>query len=355
MKKLRPALLLLLAAILAVPAKGYASGQVRLFIKGSYIEGDVAPRIVENRTLVPLRLVSETLGYDVHWNDADRSIRITQKDRALDLKVGSKTATISNAGTTQTVDLNVPPRIVENRTLVPLRFISENFGEKVDWDEANRTVVIGEGYVPKKNPGEMTLRFRDRSFTIKTKSIGGQTMIPAADFAKAMGWNYVSKANDYEEKIPVLHDPAKGVEIWNYGDAFVCDGITFRPMEGKAAGPASKKIDGRDYLSLRHLADVLHADLNIAGNEILMTDKAEPATYKLYYKPLLDGGARYGYEAAKVNTIQFKNHHYLIMPLNKTPEEYNRLGIFDKEMTPMGMSNFYMDVNKNIVEAASQG
>ncbi|MFR9296648.1 MAG: hypothetical protein ACLVLI_02905 [Aedoeadaptatus pacaensis] len=43
------------------------------------------------------------------------------------------------------------------------------------------------------------------------------------------------------------------------------------------------------------------------------------------------------------------------MLLNKTPEEYNRPGSFDKEMTLIGMSNFYMDVNKNIVEAASQG
>ena len=125
-------------------------------------------------------------------------------------------------------------------------------------------------------------------------------------------------------------------------------------MDGKARGVASKKIDGRDYLSLRHLADVLHADLRESEGEILLTDKND-ATYKLFYKPLLDGGERYGYEAAKVNSIQFKNHHYFVMPLNKTPEEYSRLGIFDKEMTPIGMCNFYMNADKNIVEAASQG
>lgn len=354
MKKNRMAWLFLLAAMLAIPTEGFAQAPVRLFIRGSYVEGDVAPRIVENRTLVPLRLISEALGYDVAWNDADRSIRITQNDRALDLNVGSASATVSRAGATQTVTLDVPPRIIENRTLVPLRFISENFGEKVDWDDANRTVVIGGGYSPMKNPGEMTLRFRDRSITVKTKSVNGQTMIPAADFAKAMGWNYVNKPNDYEEQIPVLHDPVNGVEIWNYGEYFACDGIDFKPMDGKARGVASKKIDGRDYLSLRHLADVLHADLKESEGEILLTDRNE-ATYKLFYKPLLDGGERYGYEAAKVNSIQFKNHHYFVMPLNKTPEEYSRLGIFDKEMTPMGMCNFYMNVDKNIVEAASQG
>lgn len=73
--------LFLLAAMLAIPTEGFGQVPVRLFIRGSYVEGDVAPRIVENRTLVPLRLISEALGYDVAWNDADRSIRITQDDR----------------------------------------------------------------------------------------------------------------------------------------------------------------------------------------------------------------------------------------------------------------------------------
>lgn len=354
MKKTGMAWLFLLAVMLAIPTEGFAQAPVRLFIRGSYVEGDVAPRIVENRSLVPLRLISEALGYDVAWNDADRSIRITQNDRALDLKVGNAAAAVSRAGATQTVTLDVAPRIVENRTLVPLRFISENFGEKVYWDDANRTVVIGEGYSPRTNPDALTIHFRNKTFNIEAKTDRGQTMIPAEDFAKAMGWNYVNKPNAYEEKIPVLHDPVNGVEIWNYGEYFECDGIVFKPMDGKNSIAASAKIGGRDYLSLRHLADVLNLNIEQIEGQITLREKSQ-TQFKLYYKPLLDGGERCGYEAAKVNSIQFKNHHYFIMPLNKTPEEYSRLGIFDKEMTPMGMCNFYMNVDKNIVEAASQG
>lgn len=54
-------------------------------------------------------------------------------------------------------------------------------------------------------------------------------------------------------------------------------------------------------------------------------------------------------------SFPIKNHHYFIMPMNKTPEEYVRLGIYDKEMTPKGMCNFYMNPDKKIVEVASQG
>lgn len=43
--------------------------------------------------------------------------------------------------------LDVPPKIINGRTMVPVRFIAETMGLKVDWDAANRTVVIGEGYI----------------------------------------------------------------------------------------------------------------------------------------------------------------------------------------------------------------
>lgn len=354
MKQKHLSLLLLLLSMLMIPTGSFAASPVRLFIKGSYVQGDVAPIIVKDRTLVPLRLISETLNYDVTWNGADRSVRIVQNDRAIDLKIGSTTAYGLQSGTKKKIAMDVAPIIVKDRTLVPLRFISENFGEKVDWDAKSRTVIIGEGYSPRTNPDALTLHFRNKTFNIEAKMYRGQTMIPAEDFAKAMGWNYVRKLNEYEEKVPVLHDPANGVEIYNYGNAFQCDGILFKPMDGENATAASAKIGGRDYLSLRHLADVLNLNIEQIEGQITLRDKSK-AQYKLYYKPLLNGGERYGYEAAKVNSIQFKNHHYYIMPLNKTPEEYIRQGIHDKEMTPIGMYNFYMNVDKNIVEAASQG
>ena len=50
-----------------------------------------------------------------------------------------------------------------------------------------------------------------------------------------------------------------------------------------------------------------------------------------------------------------KKHHYIIVPLNKTPEEYTHPGIFDEEMMPMAMCNFYMNADKQSVGGTSQG
>lgn len=202
MKQKHLSLLLLLLSMLMIPTGSFAASPVRLFIKGSYVQGDVAPMIVKDRTLVPLRLISETLNYDVTWNGADRSVRIVQNDRAIDLKIGSTTAYALQSGTKKKIAMDVAPIIVKDRTLVPLRFISENFGEKVDWDGKSRTVIIGEGYSPRTNPDALTIHFRNKTFNIEAKMYRGQTMIPAEDFAKAMSWNYVKKLNEYEEKVP---------------------------------------------------------------------------------------------------------------------------------------------------------
>ena len=359
MKKSRLYLLLILLLALAFPAKSSAQGSVQLFINGRYIQGDVSPRIENSRTMVPLRLVSETLGYDVKWNKAERSIQIVQAGRTMDLTLNSKVAYVTEKGSRRQVVMDVKPQIINNRSLVPLRFISENFGEKVDWDRINRTVIVGEGYVPPKDPNRVNVDYRGKSFELITKEVDGELLIPISDFARAMGWTYAKAPNEYEEMVPVLTDPATGKKVWNYEYALMCDNISFGGLDGaknrKMNEVVAKTIGGKDFVSLRYLAAALHLDMNLAGDRIVLKDNNEPTIYKMYYNPLLNDGESYGYVAAKVNYIQYKNNHYKIMPMNKTPEQYIRQGLSNSEMDPIGMFNFYMDLQKNIVEAFSQG
>lgn len=162
MKKRKPIayiLIFLLVFSLIPSTRGMAQGPIRLWIKGAYVQGDVDPLIEKNRTLVPLRLISENLGYQVDWKPETQGIIIYMEkdgqmspDQAqLSLTIGDKKVTFLNPrdvvkrGRTF-VEMDVSPKVVHNRTLVPIRFIAEEFGLKVDWDQANRTVVIGEGY-----------------------------------------------------------------------------------------------------------------------------------------------------------------------------------------------------------------
>ena len=125
-------------------AVSYASDDIKIVVNGNNIECDQAPVIIENRTLVPLRAISEAIGAKVDWNNQDKTINITSDDLELNLTVGSKEVTATNKTDTQTLTIDVPAQIINDRTMVPVRFIAEAFGTVVDWDQESKTVSISE-------------------------------------------------------------------------------------------------------------------------------------------------------------------------------------------------------------------
>ncbi len=102
------------------------------------ITTDVAPIIRNDRTMVPVRVISETLGAKVDWNDDTRTVTIVKDGTTITLTIDSATAYINSVE--KTLD---SAAIIENgRTYVPVRFISEAFGAKVEWDAETQTVTI---------------------------------------------------------------------------------------------------------------------------------------------------------------------------------------------------------------------
>ena len=113
---------------------------VSVNVEGKNIEfPDVKPFIDDNnRTLVPVRFVSEALGADVKWNGNLRQVTVTYNNKVIKLVIDQKTITVDN----QTQEMDTKAILKESRTFVPLRFVSEAMGADVEWDGANRTVVI---------------------------------------------------------------------------------------------------------------------------------------------------------------------------------------------------------------------
>lgn len=136
---------------LAIPSLVTANSNIRIWMKGDMVKSDVAPYIYEERTMVPLRVISENLGKEVLWDGANRSVQISDGyGGVLYLTIDKKEIKNFSAGNSNTIDLDVAPKIKDDRTFVPLRAIAEAFGEKVDWDKDKRVVVIGDGYDSKK-------------------------------------------------------------------------------------------------------------------------------------------------------------------------------------------------------------
>lgn len=145
-RKLKVSLALLLM-LLFLPTITRAQEGLKLWVNGAYVNSDVESFIENGRTLVPVRVISETLGFKVDWNQADQEVLIKTSEaedaKILSLKINDTKATLGD----KVFDLDVAPKISQSRTFVPLRFISEAFGLKVDWDEENKTAIVGEGYV----------------------------------------------------------------------------------------------------------------------------------------------------------------------------------------------------------------
>lgn len=102
-------------------------------VDGTEVTLEAAPELIRERTMVPIRLVAEAFGHQVHWTDP----RVYIGDRIV-LTVGSTTAVVDG----HTVLLDVAPVVKNGRTLVPIRFVAEALGRRVHWDEPKNRVLI---------------------------------------------------------------------------------------------------------------------------------------------------------------------------------------------------------------------
>ncbi len=130
------------------PAPTAPAAAPRVMLNGQQLSFDVPPTIESGRTLVPLRAIFEAMGAAVNWNAASSTVTATKGSSTIILPVGARTATVNG----QNVTLDVPAKIVNSRTLVPLRFVSESLGAQVDWNNTERLVTITAQPQPEPEP-----------------------------------------------------------------------------------------------------------------------------------------------------------------------------------------------------------
>lgn len=113
--------------------------KITINVDGRAVSFDVAPYInSENRTMVPVRFVSETLGATVGWNNAAQMVTVENEPDVIKMIINDDRVLVN--GEPYTMD--TAATIKNNRTMVPLRFISEYLGAEVKWDEVNHIINI---------------------------------------------------------------------------------------------------------------------------------------------------------------------------------------------------------------------
>lgn len=128
----------MLAAMSALPAFAQPTAPISVTVDGLAVAFDVHPAIRDGRTLVPFRAIAEDLNVNVNWDSTVQTVHATDGSNTLRLQIGSTTAYLNGTETA----LDVPPLIIDGRTLIPLRVFSEAFGCEVVWNANARLVTI---------------------------------------------------------------------------------------------------------------------------------------------------------------------------------------------------------------------
>lgn len=152
----------------------FAADNVSVVLDGTTLSFDVAPQIINGRTMVPLRKIFEAMGAEVHWFNETQTVRATQDICFVQATIDSNVMTVN--GTPKTMD--VPPLLKDGRTLVPVRFVAESFGAKVEWDDNSSTVYITSQIDFKSTP-EWDAYIE--GYTDISSSSGYQTMFTVED------------------------------------------------------------------------------------------------------------------------------------------------------------------------------
>lgn len=138
------ALMLVTAAAPALAARPEVKYPVTF--NGHPIMFDVEPVNVNDRVFVPFRAIFEKMGADVQWDPSTRTVTATRGDVTIQLVIGSTTARVNGQART----LDAAPFIQDNRTMVPLRFVSEAFGAQVEYDNATTAIRIVDPNWPRR-------------------------------------------------------------------------------------------------------------------------------------------------------------------------------------------------------------
>lgn len=223
-------------AMIAAVVPAYASENgVDIISDGITVKCDPPAMVYNQRTMVPLRAVSESIGCEVEWNDETDTAVITdtKKDAVLTVKVDDSIMKKSVSGTASDIEIDTPAMISENRIFIPVRAVSEALDITVEWDGETRTVFMYTD-IQKFN-----------KYNIKEFNPYGQTI---GQIASGMGGTYA----DFKEMYGLPEDMTEDtyvnvaeryIKISNMMELNQIDILEFREMYG-----AGEEITEDDFM-----------------------------------------------------------------------------------------------------------
>lgn len=188
-------------------------GDDTLSINGNFVKVET-PVVINGVTLVPVRVITESFGAEVDWDGKDRCVTLNYSEVIIKLYIDNKTAFVDG----QEINLLEAPRIINDRTMVPLRFITENFGATVHYEHDTKQITV-----IKENPNPHSIK--DFGLILKKtnkKRIGDSYYNWSIDFPKTLylqhrnfngSFNIISERDHYYSFIISLFEKKDEVTV----------------------------------------------------------------------------------------------------------------------------------------------
>jgi len=116
----------------------YAENDIKVLLNGEELSFDVPPQSIDGRTMVPMRKIFESMGAVVNWDNDLQTVTAVKDDITVIMQINNPIIRVNN----EEIVLDVPPQVVDSRTLVPARAVAESLNADVSWDGETRTVII---------------------------------------------------------------------------------------------------------------------------------------------------------------------------------------------------------------------
>ena len=179
----------------SVSANVASAGNIGITVDGRNINFDVAPFVdAQNRTMVPIRFISDEFGARVDWMPTEQRVTIRYQGQEIVLWIGSRDARING----NTVTMDTQAVLVNGRTMVPIRFIGESFWADVDWQPNNRMVVITRGAGVNQTQGDTIIVASDN---VNVRSGAGTGYSLVGQVVRGNEFRIMSSANDSEGRV----------------------------------------------------------------------------------------------------------------------------------------------------------
>lgn len=253
------AALLLVMAVAVIPTAAGAQQPIRVSVDGQTLTFDQQPIIENDRVLVPVRAIFEALGAQVDWDGAQQLVTAQKGSETVKLQIGSKL--LYHNGTA--VWLDAAPKLIGDRTLVPVRAVSESFGATVEWQESQRRVVITTQPTgtPSASPDTNSYAYQVFELVNAERAKNGVAPLTWSDELAAVAYAHSKDMNDRRF---MSHNNPDGKtpfdRITDYGLRYS------RAAENIAAGQKTPQAVMESWMnSSGHRANILNPNLKMLG------------------------------------------------------------------------------------------